>query len=531
MRQQLTDSRKLKSVPISLPAPSGGWNARDPQTKMALTDALYLENLFPRSNSVELRKGCQLRATLPDHVALSSPHIVRTLMPYCGLDGEKQFFAICDDGIYDISTCLTGSAISGLSPTKTFSSTQAAWQFVNTTTAGGSFLFLCNGIDDPMLYDGATFTDLNATSTPPLTGSGLDVKDIIHASLYKSRLVVVEANSLSFWYGDINAIAGTLVEFPLHVLFKRGGHLVATANWTLDSGSGPEDRFVAITSEGEVAVYQGIDPSSADNFSLVGVFQLPRPLATRCVVKMGGDLGILTEAGLLSLTQALPSLTPRKSAAYTDKIDQAFKDYVQLYRDYDGWEALVYEPENALFINVPRGTSPVQCVMNMVNSSWCQFTGWNITAFCVVDNRMYFAANNLVYQAWIGQDDTGTAIVFRAKTAFYNMRSSGRLKRAQLVRPNFTTDSQVALRMGIDTDYRTADYGSGAVTVGPASLALWDSAYWDEAAWALEAVQAKWHTISQFPGSMLSLRMTASLKGASLIWNATDFICTAGGIL
>lgn len=41
----------------SKPAPIGGWNARDPVSDMDEKDAIYLDNMFPNSTSVQLRNG------------------------------------------------------------------------------------------------------------------------------------------------------------------------------------------------------------------------------------------------------------------------------------------------------------------------------------------------------------------------------------------------------------------------------------------------------------------------------------------
>ena len=41
----------------SIPAPVGGWNARDSLANMAPTDAVVLENMFPNVSNVVLRGG------------------------------------------------------------------------------------------------------------------------------------------------------------------------------------------------------------------------------------------------------------------------------------------------------------------------------------------------------------------------------------------------------------------------------------------------------------------------------------------
>ena len=80
---------------VSLPAPVGGWNARDSLANMAPTDAVTLENYFPSVSNVNLRGGYERYATgLPDDV--------ETLMTYSGATTDK-LFAISDGEVYDVT--------------------------------------------------------------------------------------------------------------------------------------------------------------------------------------------------------------------------------------------------------------------------------------------------------------------------------------------------------------------------------------------------------------------------------------------
>lgn len=74
---------------------------------------------------------------------------------------------------------------------------------------------------------------------------------------------------------------------------------MAMASWTRDSGNGIEDLAAFITSRGEVHVYSGTDPASADTWQRVGTFKIPEPVGRRCLIKVGGDVGILTTQGLV----------------------------------------------------------------------------------------------------------------------------------------------------------------------------------------------------------------------------------------
>lgn len=522
MRQTLPSARADLSKGFSIPPPVGGWNARDPLANMSEKDAIYLENWVPQANSLEVRKGCLQTG----QVAGTE---VRTLIPYSSTAGSKKLIAACADGLYDITTALTDSAHTYAAPTHALVSTPF-WQHLNVATAGGSFLMLVNGAQNPVLYNGTTFTNLTGTSTPSLSGTGLTLSTLINVSLFKGRMIFVAKDSLSFWYGAPNAVAGTLTEFPLAVLFRKGGYLVATASWTLDSGAGPEDRFVAITSEGEVAVYQGTDPANASTWALVGIFEMARPLGYRCICKVGPDLAVLTEDGILSLAKALPSSTPARSAALSDKIGPAFRDFVSLYKTLPGWDIHYMASEGLLFINVPDPVGATQLVMNTITGAWTRFTGWAMSSLCVCDSKLYFAAKNLVFHALYGAEDNTSTINIKAKTAFLGKGSKFQRKHVKLVRLNLTASSQVSLKLGLDADYTNTEFSSSVASYGDSSP-KWDSARWDQARWDIDTVQAKWRSVAHMPGSALALRISAQLRNISLTWNAIDFIVAAGGLL
>ena len=75
----------------TLPAPTGGWNARDNIAKMKPEDAVRLVNLFPGVASVDLRGGYSAHVT-------GLPAQVETLMEYSGGATDKMFAASGTDG-------------------------------------------------------------------------------------------------------------------------------------------------------------------------------------------------------------------------------------------------------------------------------------------------------------------------------------------------------------------------------------------------------------------------------------------------
>jgi hypothetical protein len=427
---------------------------------------------------------------------------------------------------------LPGTPHNATTPAYTPTTPNAVWDFVNVTTAGGAFLIGVNGTDTPIKYDGSVWSNPSYTGPP-------DQTKLTSVMAYKSRLYFTYKDSLSFWYGGVNAIAGALSEFPLAVLCSKGGYLVGIMNWTYATTLSVTERIAMVTSEGQVVVYEGYDPSNSAYWSLVGVFDLPKPLSRRCLVKLGGDVGILTENGLIMMAGALRSATPGISTSLTDKIRLAYHDFVEKYKANSGWELTYHISEGALFINVPQGISSgrsnlsSQLVLNTVSSGWCLFSGWNPTTIRSFGGHLYYANGNKIYRAWYGQSDAGAVINCRAKTAFMYLGSKGKNKNVSLVKPNFTVSSLVSFKLGIDTDFSADNYATSSSfsSFSSGTPTYWDNAYWDTATWDIESVQAKWRTVSSKPGGYISFRLALQLKDISLTWNAVDCIVTLGGLL
>jgi hypothetical protein len=255
------------------------------------------------------------------------------------------------------------------------------------------------------------------------------------------------------------------------------------------------------------------------------------------MIKLGGDVGILTRNGLIMMSQALRSIAPGVNTSLTDKIRVAYKQMFDLYGANSGWEMANHVTAGMVLVNIPQGLSTglsplaLQLVLNTASSGWCVFSGWNPTTITSFGGNLYFASRNKVYRADYGQDDAGSVIQVRAKTAFMPMVGSGRTARVSLVRMNFTVSSIVAYKLGIDTDFESDNYTSSDSSIASGAPAYWDSALWDTATWDIESVQAKWRTVSSTPGGMTAFRLSAQLKGINLTWNAVDCIVTVGGIL
>ena len=88
----------------SVPAPVGGWNTRDALSAMPPNDAIIMENFFPTTESVMLRKGSL------NHVT-GITGTVETLMSYAN-STSKKMFAAAGSQIYDATVVGVAGAAS-----------------------------------------------------------------------------------------------------------------------------------------------------------------------------------------------------------------------------------------------------------------------------------------------------------------------------------------------------------------------------------------------------------------------------------
>jgi hypothetical protein len=473
-------SRARVSVGKSVPAPIEGWDAVSPIAKMKPERAIVLDNWFPQPGYVEVRRGSDI------HGSGVGSGVVDTLMVYNGLSaGSNKMFAVGTNAIYDV-TSEGATAIT----TETGLATNR-WQYVNYTTSGGThYLWCCSGLDAPRHYNGSVWAQ------PSITG--ISATDIINVNVHKKRIWGILANSMDACYLPLDSIAGAATKFPLGSVMAKGGYLVAMATWTLDAGAGIDDYAVYISSRGQVAVYQGTDPSS--DFALVGVYDVGAPLGTRCFTKVAGDIALVNIDGVLPLSKALGvDQGAAATVAITQRINNAMNTAARNYRTNFGWELTSYAKGTMALLNVPiiEGEEQHQYVMNTLTGAWCRFKGWNANCFRVFNDNLYFGGNSgIVYLADTGAMDGPETIEAIGKTAYNYFGTPGSNKKFGALQPIITTDSAVAPSIGVSTDFK-----DNATLGTPASAAIgtaqWDSAIYDTDVYPVESsTVADWTTVS-----------------------------------
>lgn len=512
-------SRGPVSVGASMPAPVEGWDDESPWADMSPLRAIIMDNWFPQPSYVELRKGWALHSTS----AATVP--VKTLMAYHAPNSANdKLFGACNTTIYDFSsTTATATTVTTL--------TQSRMQFVNFTTSGGSYLYAVNGADLPWTYDGSSWAN------PAITG--VDESTFINLNVFKNRLFFIPVNSTKVWYLAIDSIAGAATSFELGGVMSMGGHLVAMGTLTLDGGSGPDDHAVFVTSKGQVIVYQGTDPSDANAWALVGVYNVAPPIGYRCLVKIAGDLGILTTSGLLPLSKAM--VVDRASLdniALTGRIQNTMTASAREYSANNGWDLCVYPKGNMCIVNVPvdEDTTSHQYVMNTLHGAWCRFTGQNASCWEVYQDRLFFGGMaGKVYEADKASSDGGSAVIADLKTAFSYYGSKGTLKQWKMVQTLTFSDGRVIPGVKFNVDFQDS-VPTYIPAAGTLNAIYWDTFDWDEVNWPGDgSTLQKWQSV-QAVGQCAAIRMRVvadsdSASPITLRVNGFNVIYERGGFL
>jgi len=581
------------AVTASLPSPIGGWNARDSLAEMNPLDAVQMVNFFPTPTDVTLRKGYTKTSTGITGAVLalmnySSPSVnkmfgsnatniydVSTSTATVSLAGNT-------DGkwIHTMLTTAGGSfmpAVNGVDPMVVYdgtlwsrSATTSTAQTISTITRGGTGNLTAtlvtavahglvtgntvtvagaipaqfNGTYRITVTNATTFTYTMATApsgdattvgtyTVKYFVTGLNSNQFANINLFKERLYFVQKDSLSFWYLPVDSINGAVTEFPLGGIFKKGGYLQAMGTWTIDAGYGVDDLAAFVTSNGEVAIYKGSDPSDPNDWALIGIWNIGQTFARKCLFKYGGDLLLLTEDGLVPLSAGLQSTRLDPRVNITDKIFFAISQAADLYAANFGWQINYFAKVNMLIVNIPVTGGSEQYVMHNITKSWARFTNLNANCWELSGDDMYFGANGFVGKFYDTYADAGNNITAFVQQAYSYFDSRGQQKRFTLVRPILQTDNGLpTVLCGISTDFDTVNL-TNQISFNPSILNTgeWDLDTWDNANWGGGLVTTKiWQGVTGL-GYAGSVSLNVVSQRIEFHWASTDFVMERGGIL
>jgi hypothetical protein len=500
-------SGRSVSRDFNLAAPVGGLDAVSPIMGMRPDRALVLENWFPMPSGLVLREGSL------DHVpGFASP--VYKLHVHANSDGAESIWATTDSGIYDVTTELSAP------PTLSIALTEGKTVSTSIATGAGNYLMVVNGVDTLKRYDGTTWTSVATFGTT-------DSYEYIHATTYRQRLFFAKRDSLELEYLAPNSIAGSATNYPLGALFRNGGRIVSIGTWTIDGGFGPEDNLVVITSKGEVAVFSGSDPSSASTWTTKGVYALPRPMGNDCLFKWGGDVLVITEAGVYPLSSAVQSTSIDRTQQVSENIKPTFTALAKRWEEQYGWQIVANPAAPYILVNIPSSPRR-QAVMNTQTGAWTFFRGWAANCFVRAKGRLFFGTANGVFRVG-GTSDLGANIRAKVLQA-YNPFQHRQNKKIDLARPYFSANGGLRYWMGIGSNFATAKELTDVRAFGEFDVARWGIAIFGEAQWAgQQQISDDWQTVPDEFSLWKALYMETVSKDSAVTYIGSDFTYTVGG--
>lgn len=497
-----------RAVESFVPVPTEGWDTESPQ--LPPSRARVFDNWIPHGIQLELRKGHSAHAT-----GISDP--VETLMAY-NAGVASTLFAAALTSVYDATTTgAVGAAVLTAMGNARFS-------YTNMTTSGGSFLWICNGSVAPRHWNGS------AWATPSLSITTYASTDIAYVYSYKERLYFIFKNTLTFGYLPTQQIAGTIANFPLGAVFNNGGRLVAIGSVSQDGGAGLHDMAVFLTSEGEIAVYQGANPGDSTDWALVGHWDVGEPIGDRPMVNLGADLGIITRNGLVSVLAIMSTGQNAEAVPYLSaRISTPFREATAL--GFTGWDGVFVPSADLLIINSPTSaTMAQQFVRHRVTGGWARFTGWNFQCFEVFRGLLYGGrTSGGVSLCLDGYDDAGADITGALATAWDQLKAVG-VKTLMEIRPIVTVATRAVLRVIGRTDFRDSPplpaWPSSTIT----NALIWGGpGVWGTQLWGGEdASTRQWRAISG-DGHSVSIVVEARSNQSRFAFNGFDLRYQQGG--
>jgi len=555
------------------PAPARGWVQSGNLATAPKDAAEVLDNFFPMSQGVRLRRGKKSFADLGGSV--------KRLMAYSS--GADDLLASTDAAIFDADR-VNGDGDNSWAEYEGLGS--GDWSVTQISTSGGNFMIGANGLDHAFYYDGAAYNPITAetineltfdaqtgaflvggtvtggtsgatatilgiTKTSAVTGalkvgaitgifqdnealtdastgaatsnipagtsvaSSVSITGIATAALsqtwiFKERLFFVEKDSMSVWYLPVQSIGGAAAEINLGSVFRRGGYILFGATWSIDSGSGIDDVCIFVTTNGEVAVYQGVDPSNSSTWALSGVYDIGAPSDKHAFFKAGGDLAILTKDGIISVSEAIgKDRAALQGGAITYPIEDAWQNAVAQTSAGYPVTATLWQSRTMLFVGVPTtdGGTNVAYVANSRTGAWCRYTGWDVRCAVVSGDLLYFGSGDgVVYLAESGGEDAGVSYTALCVPKF----SAGGVQNKFLTRAQVITRSarKPTVKVKGLTDYRVPEI-TPPITTDVFTGSTWGFGVWGTFVWGGESEKSTWAQWKKVSGKGFALSLAA----------------------
>jgi hypothetical protein len=472
--------------PLSFPAPTGGLNTVSPATAMPPGDCAAVCNLIPAENGLRSRLGYREWCI---NLEGSANHKVRALLSFAGSEpSQNRLFATTDSTIYSVSASVDTPAAAFSFAAATGDSGYGVGRVV--VTPAGHFYLYCDEVNGLHVYaeSGGTWAAVTMGAGASQI-NGVAPSSLVHLTVFKRRVWFVERDTASAWYLDPNAIYGTAVEFPMGTQFPNGGHLVGLYNWTYDGGAGVDDALVAISSTGDVVIFQGVDPTNAADFNCRGTWNMGPPPAGRDIAReVGGDLYLLSSLGVLPISRLVVGAENRTYE--TAKIGNLFNQLMLTRRSSRGWSMHLHPEDNALMVLYPDYSTETsrQLAQSHSTKGWFPYRDIPMHCAAVWEGRLHFGTQDgrvcvsRDYVDDVAIDDASSYAEVDWSLAPAFQLAGGNSILVNQIRASFIGDGGAPdVEMAARYDGDLTELSSP--TQSAAASGTWDNATWDTDVW------------------------------------------------
>jgi hypothetical protein len=463
---------------FNIPASVGGLNYRDPISEMDPRDALVLTNFIPRQQGVEIRKGWKIHTETVNAT-------IESVFSFKSQSGpeDDRIFAAADGDIFDVTTNPPSTAVTDTG------SDADEWFTTMFATPGNTFLLAVSPGAGYWTYDATTGWQQRTPTNLPTT-----VRTVM---VWKRRVWFTCENDTNVYYmDDVDAVDGSVTAFPMGSTLRNGGYVSALINWTIDAGFSVDDFLVCVGTEGDLSVWEGTDPTSADTFRQKGVWYVgPVPRHGQYWTGFGGDVMIVSQQGLVPMSKLVSGQFTDVQQGPASKIQPVLVQLVAELLNERYWDVFPVPSSQVLIIKLPpKGGVYTQFAMNVVTGAWGQFTGIPMRATAMLGGQLYFGTSDgRVAKGLFGDTDgasrtadDGNFIQADIQTAFNAFNTPANLKKFGMAKPIFIAPTAPSVKVRINTQYAFSNVsGSPSYAGNPDSR--WDLSEWNVARWMGEA--------------------------------------------
>jgi len=497
-KQGLVSGQRRSSQSFMIPAPVAGIDVSRGLAAGNLANSLYSYNLVAAEYGLRVRNGYREWAIgLDDGAGLG----VHTIIPFGGDDvdlANDRLFAVTNEGIWDCTTeAVAPTLVLDFSiPGNGGDITDDAGYGVYcnyTLQSGERILFYADQQNGLFRYTESTDTWARESFI-----TGPVIADVYFVMSHKNQIWLVEKNQSYAWYLPEQSVGGAATQFFFGTKFVHGGNVAGLFSWTIDGGVGVDDYFVAVSRSGDVLVYQGNDPGSADDWFSSGQYFIGEiPKGGKFGSHDGGNLYLLSVQGLISMNEIVVGVDGKNADADIEsrKIAYFIRPFLKDYKNANGWEVRKTPSIGTLIINAPPRNDGVeiQWVKNTTIDSWGLWRSvpmlcvdeWKGNVYIGDDQGRVLIMDNHIDNELITPPPmmvNGQAIPFSVLTSFSDLGSPTQFKRGKFIRPQFLATSEPSQTCRFRYDYDLIE----ALNTTPAPVlggSVWDGGLWDVADW------------------------------------------------